>query len=154
MTSHPIELDFRLAKAEDLKNLIEPVSNYLNFADKGLNRESLEPVIAYILNSSNSGIIIVCSESGIIGFAIFSITFSFESLDRFLILCLEDLWVNVDFRGLYIGTKLFNKVEEVAKKRGCSAIIGLVDSTNKPLLSFWGRLGARIRTEILMKKLF
>lgn len=61
---------------------------------------------------------------------------------------LEDIYVMPQYRGQGIGTKIIQKVAEVALNKGCSQLRLAVLNWNKKAVNFYKSLGAKDLTEL------
>lgn len=82
----------------------------------------------------------------IIGEAIYS--FSYDSWNG-KILYLDDLCVTKLYRGKKIGTKLMQKIFEIAKKENCNLIHLQVRKSNKSAIEFYKKCGASFEDDLI-----
>jgi len=62
-------------------------------------------------------------------------------------LYLDDLYIKPEYRGSKIGTKLLNKIFEVAKKENCQRLRWQVLDWNEPAIEFYRKCGATLDEE-------
>ena len=81
-----------------------------------------------------------------VGFAMFYASYS--SLLAQPCLWLDDLFVQVDFRGLRVGTALLKHLAKIAESTNCGRIEWTVNTGNAPGISFYQKQGARLLENI------
>ncbi len=62
-------------------------------------------------------------------------------------LYLDDLYIKPNYRGSKIGSKLLNKIFEVAKKENCQRLRWQVLDWNEPAIEFYKKCGATLDSE-------
>jgi ribosomal protein S18 acetylase RimI-like enzyme len=62
-------------------------------------------------------------------------------------LYVDDLYVKEAYRGKQIGTKLLEKIFEIAKKENCKRVSCLVSTWNNPAIELYKKYGAYIDSE-------
>lgn len=62
-------------------------------------------------------------------------------------LYLDDLYIKPEYRGSKIGTKLLNKIFEVAKEESCQRLRWQVIDWNEPAIKFYKKCGATLDNE-------
>jgi diamine N-acetyltransferase len=60
---------------------------------------------------------------------------------------LDDLYVKESFRGHKIGSRLLEKLFDVARKEKCKRVRWLVSEWNKPAIEFYKSIGSHIETD-------
>jgi GNAT superfamily N-acetyltransferase len=86
-----------------------------------------------------------------VGFALYFFTYS-----TFLArptLYLEDLFVVPDVRGRGAGKALLSALARIAVRRGCGRMEWTVLDWNTPAISFYQRIGARLRKDWILTRL-
>jgi diamine N-acetyltransferase len=63
-------------------------------------------------------------------------------------LFLDDLYVKPTYRGQKIGSKLLQRIMEVAEKENCKRVRWLVSKWNEEAITFYGKIGALIDDEV------
>ena len=81
-----------------------------------------------------------------VGFAMFYASYS--SLLAQPCLWLDDLFVQVDFRGFGVGTALLKHLAQIAECTNCGRIEWTVNAGNAPGIAFYQKQGARILENI------
>lgn len=90
-------------------------------------------------------------EDKIVGFALFYTSYSTW---KGPCVYLEDLYVEPEYRGTGLGSKLFDKIVAVAKERKVSRMDWQILDWNQPAIDFYKRKGATVDPDWLNGRLF
>jgi len=142
----------RKAEEKDVSGilgLIKGLAEYENDLDAVINTE--EKLHADLFINNHCEAYVAESDDKLIGFAIF---FTAYSTWKGPIIYLEDLFVLPDYRNTGAGSKLFDKVVEVAKERKVARMDWQVLEWNTLAIDFYKRKGATIDPEWLNGRFF
>ena len=94
--------------------------------------------------------LIVETDSGPVGYAIYNIGFWADSLQGMVLL--TDLFVRETWRGRGVGRQLMDQLAVIGRAAGCEMVMWTVWTTNESARRFYEQLGAvPIKNEQLMK---
>jgi GNAT superfamily N-acetyltransferase len=89
-------------------------------------------------------------DNKVVGLALYYFGFSgFRTAPE---MCLEDLYIQPEYRGRGIGTQLFQKLRQYAKTEECCRIFWLVESTNQNAFKFYDKMGGK-KSELVLYRL-
>ena len=83
---------------------------------------------------------VVEQQGKLIGFA--SYTYDFSTWDASEFMYMDCLFLRAETRGQGIGTKILEKLQDVARKKGCHNIQWQTPDFNEPAIRFYKKIGA------------
>lgn len=123
----------------DILRLIQGLADFEKELDEVIN--TADKLRADLFEHKYCEALVIAFPERIIGFALY---YTAYSTWKGPILYLEDLYVLPEYRGTGAGSKLFDKVVEIARKRNCARMDWQVLDWNTDAITFYERKGARI----------
>ena len=142
----------RAAKIGDenaIHGLICELAEYEKAPNDVINRP--EAIREHLFNEKICEALVVEVESQIIGFALYYTSYSTW---KGKCLYLEDFYLKPEFRGSGFGSKLFDKVVEIAKERKVKRMDWQVLDWNTPAIDFYKRKNAILDEEWINGRFF
>lgn len=137
-----MELSIKNVERGDLGQIVELVREFAAFEKLSEFCQITEGRLESAMFGSDAvveGLIALDGERAI-GYALFFPNFSsFRGHRGFYI---DDIYINVDYRGKGIGERMLKQIARMAKKRGFERIDFLVLEWNTPAVKFYEKLGA------------
>lgn len=84
----------------------------------------------------------------VVGFSLYY--FGFSGFNTAPELCLEDLYIQPEYRGNGIGAALFKKLENYCKQEECYRIFFLVSKWNAEAINFYESMGAKVSEDLAL----
>ena len=137
-----LNFEMRLAEIGDLAEilvLIKELAAYENLLDEVVATEEILKETLFGINSQ-AEVQLAYAEDGILGFALYFLTFS-TFLGRPGIY-LEDLYVRESFRGQGVGEALLRKLAHRTQEIEGGRLEWMVLNWNEPAISFYQKMGA------------
>ena len=132
-----MEIKIRAATEKDFSEIFELIKKMANFAG-GKIENSVEKMRA---EKNFFGAVVAENEQKIVGIAIYFFAyFTWSGKNLFL----DDLFVEKNFRGQKIGTKLLQKIFVIARQNHCAKVRWQVRKENKIAFNFYKKMGAEI----------
>lgn len=146
------DTDFKLRNATEndiplIYNFILNLARYEGFEDQVTATEDMLSE-ALFGNKPTARVVIGDYKGKPAGFALYYFNFSTYRGNRGLYL--EDLYVNPDFRGLGLGTKLLSHLADIAIEENCGRMEWSVLDDNEPAINFYKSLDAFPKNERLI----
>lgn len=138
------ELKYRLAKADDLTDIVKMLSD----DTLGATREKFEPILSdnylvafeNIINDPNQELTIVEMNGQKVG--TYQLTFiQYLTHQGGLRAQIEAVRTNLNYRGQGIGTKVFEYIIERAKEKGCNMLQLTSDKQRLEAIKFYETIG-------------
>lgn len=146
------DTDFKLRNATEndiplIYSFILNLARYEGFEDQVTATEDMLSE-ALFGNKPTARVVIGDYKGKPAGFALYYFNFSTYRGNRGLYL--EDLYVNPDFRGLGLGTKLLSHLADIAIEENCGRMEWSVLDDNEPAINFYKSLDAFPKNERLI----
>lgn len=143
------DTDFKLRNATEndiplIYSFILNLARYEGFEDQVTTTEDMLSE-ALFGNKPTARVVIGDYKGKPAGFALYYFNFSTYRGNRGLYL--EDLYVNPDFRGLGLGTKLLSHLADIAIEENCGRMEWSVLDDNEPAINFYKSLDAFPKNE-------
>lgn len=144
-----VDVDFKLRNATEsdiplIHNFIVGLAKYEGFEDQVTATEDM--LSDALFGDKPAARVVIGNYKGKpAGFALYYFNFSTYRGNRGLYL--EDLYVNPDFRGLGLGTKLLSHLADIALEENCGRMEWSVLDDNEPAIQFYKSLDAFPKNE-------
>jgi ribosomal protein S18 acetylase RimI-like enzyme len=117
-----------------------------------VTKESLQTLLFNNEVNAPKGIV-AYNNSGILGFAVYSIINTNRIFNPTEGIYIEELYVKPEYRGKKIGLALFKQIAEISKLSGCKRLEWWVTKDNISAIEFYNKLGANLLEGILIYRL-
>ena len=155
-----MSFEIRRAKNEDIEKIKELLSQVLEVHHKGRPdifksgcRKYTDKEILRIIKDDESPIFVYDEDGCVLGYAfcILKITKDDEILKDMKTLYIDDLCVDVNFRGMKIGKALYDFVLDYARKIGCYNLTLNVWECNESAKRFYEKMGLLPQKTVMEK---
>lgn len=139
----------REATVQDIPNIAELMREIKIFHERDPNTVSEEKLLKYGFGTKpRFKVDLAIVGNKIVGFSLYYISFSgFNTAPE---LCLEDLYIQPQHRGIGIGTAFFDKLKEYCKNEECFRIFFLVSKWNEDAIKFYEKMGAKPSDDLVL----
>ena len=116
-----MDIEFRAAEINDIKDLLEMMSEFYSHEELKYDKETLQPAIETLINDGRIGEIrLITSGVKLIGYFVLTYTYSLEYGGKNALL--DELYIRENFRGRGIGKQVLSFVEDFCRDKNIHAI--------------------------------